>query len=113
MPKNKGAHKYLLVLEIFCAVINFRTFHAMSRHLWFYDVTQFKLYRKIRNLEIRIHHHVSVLDRIPYTSNDSSMLQERSTASLKKKNKQVLLGLTVDKNTLSQMQSVDNVSVSW
>lgn len=33
MPKNKEAHKYLLVLEIFCAVINFRTFHAMSRHL--------------------------------------------------------------------------------
>lgn len=33
MPKNKGAHKYLLVLEIFCAVISFRTFHAMSRHL--------------------------------------------------------------------------------
>lgn len=112
MPKNKGAHKYLLVLEIFCAVINFRTFHAMSRHLWFYDVTQFKLYWKIRNLEIRIHHHVSVLDWIPYTSNDSSRLQVHSTASLKK-NKQVLLGLTVDKNTLSQMQSVDNDSVSW
>ena len=92
MPKNKGAHKYLLVLEIFCAVINFRTFHAMSRHLWFYDVTQFKLYWKIRNLEIRVHHHVSVLDWIPYTSNDSCRLQVHSTASLKKKTSRFFYG---------------------
>ena len=76
--------KYLLVLGVFGAVVDLWGVQAVSSTFRFYDVTKLKLHWKICNLEVRIHHHVTVGDWVPSATNDAPWLHIHSITSLQK-----------------------------